>query len=93
MPGEEPTLWVVAGCLFEISLPAPESGRWRWTSPSPHVTLLAEGLRQSQQHFRFRAEAAGAVTGAVLLRFRSDDGGVTEHGVAVKIAPERLTSS
>lgn len=90
---KEPTVWVVAGCLFEISLPAPASGRWRWTNQSFHVTLLAEELRRSEQHFRFRAEAAGAITSVVLLRFRSDDGGVTEHRVAVKIAPERLTSS
>ena len=92
MAGKEPTVWVVAGCLFEVSLPAPESSRWRWASSTRQVTLLAEELRDSQQHFRFRAEAAGAVTGVVLLRFSSDNG-VAEHGVAVKIAPERLTST
>lgn len=92
MPGREPTVWVVAGCLFEISLTVRKSGRWRWRSPSPQVTLLAEELRGSQQHFRFRAEEAGAVTGVILLRFRSDNG-VTENSVAVKIAPERLTST
>ena len=93
MPGKELMLWVVAGCLFEISLPTTASGRWRWASTTPGVTLLAEELRQSQQHFRFRAEAAGAAAGVVQLWFSRDDGGVTEHGVAVKIAPERLSAS
>lgn len=88
MPGKEPVLWVVAGCLFEVSLPPTRSNRWRWTSPAPGVTLLAEELRQFQHHFRFRAEAAGAATGVVLLRFSGGDGGGTEHGIAVRIAPE-----
>lgn len=89
----EPLLWVVAGCLFEVSLPAARTGRWRWTNQSAGVTLLAEELRQAQYHFRFRAEADGAVLGVVPLRFRSDSGGESEVGIAVKIAPERLSAS
>ena len=88
----EPLLWVVAGCLFEISLPAAPSGRWRWTNRTSGVTLLAEELRHAQYHFRFRAEADGALAGVVPLRFRSDDGDESEVGVAVKIAPERLSA-
>ena len=83
----EPTVWVVAGCLFEVSLPA-EPGGWRWDGPTPDVTLLAEDVRDGRHHFRFRAEAAGARTGAARLHFRRHAGGA-ERAVVVRVAPER----
>ena len=81
----EGVLWVVAGCLFEVSLPA-ASGPWRWANPCPEVTLLSEDDRGAvpRHHFRFRAEAPGEVE----LRFA---GAAPEPvPVAVRIAPERL---
>jgi hypothetical protein len=82
---EEPTLWVVAGCLFEISLPG---GAWRWTNEGPEVTLLGHGVRGGREHLRFRAEAPGAKAGAVKLRFERDGAGAPSRSVAVRIAPE-----
>jgi hypothetical protein len=79
---------VVAGCLFEVSLPGGSETGWRWTAPTADVTLLAEESRDGRQHFRFRAEAAGAAAGAVCLQFRAADG--REAEVVVGVAPERL---
>ncbi|MGH9225708.1 MAG: hypothetical protein ACRD2W_18420 [Acidimicrobiales bacterium] len=77
-------LWMVAGCLFEVSFPT-AAGPWQWTNPSPEVTLVAEEERGPAHHFRFRAEAAGEVE----LRFAGEAAPETET-VAVRIAPERL---
>lgn len=88
-PHIAPTLWAVAGCLFEISLPPPPSGRWHLADSSPSVSLVAEEMRHGQHHFRFRADAA-AVHSAVALRFSSGDGGDAEVVAAVRIAPESL---
>ena len=77
-------LWVVAGCLFEISLPV-EDGPWSWANATPQVTLLAEEERHGRRHLRFRAEEPGEVE----LRFEARAGRVTDP-VTVRIAPERL---
>ena len=84
-----PTLWAVAGCLFEISLPPPPSGRWQLADSSPSVSLVAEEVRQGQHHFRFRAEVAD-VDDAVPLTFSWGDAGEAEVHAAVRIAPERF---
>lgn len=85
-------MWVVAGCLFEVSLPEQGGSAWRWANPGPEVTLLAEEVRLGEHHFRFRAEAPGADAGQVELRF--DDSGNTraEEAVVVHIASEHLRS-
>jgi hypothetical protein len=80
-PVPEPIVWVVAGCLFEVSLP---SGNWRGSGTHPEVTLLAEEHRETGHHFRFRAEVPGEVT----LRFEGDG----TRTVIVRIAPEHLTA-
>jgi hypothetical protein len=89
VPDEEATLWVVAGCLFEVSLPVIGARPWRWTNAGREVSLLGEAVRHGRRHFRFRAESGGAEAGLVELRFRSDDG---EHGltVPVRVAPEQF---
>ena len=77
-------LWVVAGCLFEVSFPA-EGEPWRWAGhEEAMVTLLAEDRRGGDDHFRFRAEAPGEVE---LTFVRDFDTPVT---VTVHIAPEHL---
>lgn|GEM_PF-199387 len=76
-------VWVVAGCLFEVSLPG---GGWRWANPGPEVTLLGDAPRDGSQHLRFRAEAAGAGAGVAELRFEGDGG--QARVVSVRIAPE-----
>lgn len=78
---EEPAVWVVAGCLFEVSLAEPGDPPWEWHGREPRVTLLASALRGPHRHFRFRAEGAGDVD----LRFGGRD---VERTVAVRIAPE-----
>lgn len=83
-------LWVVAGCLFEVSMPAAAPGdRWRWLDPGPEVTLLEQGPRGGRHHFRFRAEAAGAGAGEVGLWFAAEARG-QRRGVTVRIAPEHV---
>jgi len=72
------SLWVVAGCLFEVSLPG---AGWRSVDPPPAVTLLAGGARSHLHHFRFRAEEAGVV----VLSFARADLQVDQ---VVRIAPE-----
>ena len=79
----EPSLWVVAGCLFEVSLPPHGGHRWRRPDPPSRVTLLAEGVRDGRRHLRFRAEAAGQVE----LHF-STTGGDVDYLVVVGIVPE-----
>lgn len=80
-------MWVVAGCLFEISLPLDGAGlAWRWTNVRPEVTHLADHRRQEAQHLRFRAEAAGAAAGEVELDFRTQAGPVLS--IVVRIASE-----
>ena len=88
-PHLAPTLWVVAGCLFEISLPPPASGRWQLADAGPSVTLVAEEMREGQHHFRFRAEAVD-VNDAVPLRFSWGYGAEAEVHAAVRIAPENM---
>jgi hypothetical protein len=84
--GTGTTLWVVAGCLFEISLPAAEGGPWEWVPAGEgEVTLVAELGREDRQHFRFRAEAAGV--GVVTLQFRGEAGGRRRQAV-VRVSPE-----
>ena len=78
-------MWVVAGCLFEVSLPSAGTAPWRFESPGPEVTLLAEAVREEEHRFRFRAEAAGAAAGAVELRFC---GGGVDRSVVVPITRE-----
>lgn len=75
-------VWVVAGCLFEVSLPA--DGRWRWTPEGAQVTLLGEAVRDGRQHLRFRAEVAGVVE----LQFGGNEAEL--RSVTVRIVPERL---
>ena len=79
----EPALWVVAGCLFEVSLPEDGDVRWDGTDGPAPVTLLAEGTRDGRRHLRFRAEAAGEVE----LRV-ANEGGDVDRTVVVRIAPE-----
>ena len=74
-------LWVVAGCLFEVSFPT-DGGPWRWAESRAEVTLLAEDRRDGHHHFRFRAEQPGRVE----LLFS----GPEPVTVTVHIAPERL---
>ena len=76
----DPTVWVVAGCLLEVSLPE-DAGPWRRPDPPAHLTLLGEGVREGRRHFRFRAEAAGEVE----LRFSKAN---SDSAVIVHIVPE-----
>ena len=78
-------MWVVAGCLFDVSLPGDGMPRWRFDSTGPEVTLLADAVGAGEHRFRFRAEAAGATAGAVELRFRCGD---MERSTVVRVAPE-----
>lgn len=81
-------VWVVAGCLFEISVPVGGAAPWRWAGPGAEVTLLSQYRRGDHEHFRFRTEAAGARAGTVQLRF--DHPGGTVRSVTVRIAPEAI---
>jgi hypothetical protein len=83
--GQEPAVWMVAGCLFEVSLAEGERGPWVWSNRGPEVTLLAESVRDGERRFRFRSEAAGADAGAVELRFACEE---LERTVLVRIARE-----
>ena len=78
--GVPPLVWVVAGCLFEVSL-VDRDAPWRCAAPPPQVTLLAEGRRDGRRHMRFRAEAPGEVE----LRFSS---GALDRATVVRIVPE-----
>ncbi len=84
------TVWVVAGCLFEVSLPVQGETQWTWSNPGPEVTLLADQIRPGRHHFRFRAEAPGARAGTVHLRFHDRRAGGPEASAVVHIAPEHL---
>ena len=86
----EPVLWAVAGCLFEVSLPEVAGASWHWADPPPGVTLVGESVRGDRRHFRFRAEADGAVIGEVALRFRGQTTAqaVLLRSVVVHVAPE-----
>ena len=80
-------VWVVAGCLFEVVLPAGgPSSCWRWTR-RPEVTLLTDAVRGGSHHFRFRAEAAGANAADIELSFRGPER--IACTVPLRIAPER----
>lgn len=88
----EPALVVVAGCLFEVSLPERDGASWALADPQPEeVTLLGESLRGRRRHFRFRAEAEAAAAGRVALRFRTETAtrGMSIRVVEVLVAPER----
>ena len=88
----EPALVVVAGCLFEVSLPEGDGVTWTPAETQPEeATLLGESLRGHRRHFRFRAEAGAAVAGRVSLRFRtqSAERGMLLRVVEVPVAPER----
>jgi hypothetical protein len=80
-------LWVVAGCLFEVSLPE-AAGGWRCLPPAPAVTLVGVEPRDGRLHFRFRAESPSA--SPVEVRFEGDG---TTVGVPVRISPEQLAES
>ena len=82
---DEGAVSVVAGCLFEVALPAKGTEAWRFGPSGPEVTLLAEAVKGGEHRFRFRAEGAGAVAGAAVLRFRCGD---LERSVVVPVAPE-----
>jgi hypothetical protein len=86
----EPEIWVVAGCLFEVSLPDGGALPWQWRNPGPEVTLLGEAVGGDARHFRFRAEASGAEAGTVQLRFgnTNDHGAVVVRAVVVRVVPE-----
>ena len=93
MQGEsEPSVWVVAGCLFEVSLPTAPDGRWCHLVPVPEVTLLGDDVRGARHHFRFRAEASGAAAGSVSLRFRREPSG-RQVQVQVLVAPEQVAGT
>lgn len=83
--GDDVAVRVVAGCLFEVSLPGGGTPRWECDGHGPEVTLLAEAVEGDEHRFRFRAEAAGALAGSVELRFRCGD---RERSVVVPVAPE-----
>ena len=87
----EPVLWAVAGCLFEVSLPEQPGTSWHCADPPPGVTLLGESVRDGLRHFRFRAEAEGALRGEVALRFRGSNAeqAVVLRSVVVHVAPEQ----
>ena len=79
-------LWIVAGCLFEVSLPL-TGGPWRWANPTSAVTILGEEDRGDVRHVRFRAEAPGLVELTFVGERQPVPVPVT---VTVRIAPERL---
>jgi hypothetical protein len=87
----EPMVRVVAGCLFEVSLPEPAGAPWLWVNPRPEVTLLGQSVCGELRHFRFRAEEAAADAGQVSLRFRTHNqvGAVVVRAVLVPVAPEQ----
>ena len=86
-------VWAVAGCLFEVSLPAGGGGRWRSSNPGPGVTLLGDEDRGTEHHFGFRAEAEGARRGEVeLVFYRDGGGGRVECRLVVRVAPEHLAA-
>ena len=87
----EPEVLVVAGCLFEVSLPDGQGPAWSWEGDRPEVTAKGETVRDGRRHFRFRAEEAAATAGSVALRFRSEteERGMTVRMVVVHVAPER----
>ncbi len=86
----EAVVWAVAGCLFEVSMPERANAAWHLADPPPGVTLLSESVRGKERHFRFRAEAEGARSGQVSLRFRSltEERGTVLRMVVVHVAPE-----
>ncbi len=88
--GTEAVVWVVAGCLFEVSMPERNGTSWHLADPPPGVTLLTESVRGEERHFRFRAEVEGARTGEVSLRFRAltEERGMVLRSVVVRVAPE-----
>ena len=86
--GTEAVVWVVAGCLFEVSMPERNGTSWHLADPPPGVTLVNESVRGEERHFRFRAEAEGARTGEVSLRFRAEERGMVLRSVVVRVAPE-----
>lgn len=87
----EPALVVVAGCLFEVSLPERDGASWDLADPQPEeATLVDESVRGGRRHFRFRAEAGAAVAGSVSLRFRTESAkrGMSMRVVEVPVVPE-----
>jgi hypothetical protein len=87
----EAQVLVVAGCLFDVSLPEDPHASWGWEGNQPEVTAAGEWVREGRRHFRFRAEEAAAAAGSVALRFRSlnEQRGMTVRMVVVGVAPER----
>lgn len=83
-------VWVVAGGVFEVSVPDKAGARWHWVNPGPAVTLIGESVRDDGRHFRFRAEEAAAAAGQVDLRFRIETAvhAAVVRSVVVHVAPE-----
>lgn len=86
----EPTVRVVAGCLFEVSLTERGERPWQWANPRPEVTLLGQARDGEVRRFRFRVEPDAVDPGRVSLRFRSQNevGAVVVRSVTVAVAPE-----
>lgn len=86
-----PSLWAVAGCLFEVHLPRREGGNhWRWTpeDAAARVTLLAAHPPDEPRdrcRLRFRAERPGEA----VLRFESEPDGLLAE-LPVRIVPEMI---
>ena len=87
----DPTVSVVAGCLFEVSLPEGEGSAWAWEGGQSEVTAMGERVHDGRRHFRFRAEEPAATAGSVRLRFRgqTEERGTTVRMVVVPVVPER----
>ena len=88
----EPQVWVVAGCLFEVSLSERSGAGWRLAGEPPAgLTFLGEVVRGDRRNFRFRAEGDAADAGEVSIRFRgrSPSKTVVMKSVVVHVAPEK----
>jgi hypothetical protein len=84
---DQPVVWVVAGCLFEVSFAEGNGRSWAWDDDAgATATLLHESVRGDRRHFRFRAEAAGEI--ALRFRARSEERGMSMRVVTVPVAPE-----
>ena len=85
-----PTVRVVAGCLFEVSLTEPGDRPWEWANPRAEVSLVGEARAGEDRRFRFRVEPAAVDAGRVSLRFRSENdvGAIVVRSVTVAVAPE-----
>ena len=83
---------MVAGCLFEVTLPTHGvgPGDWEPADPPEEVTLLEESHGQSRSRFRFRAERPPEGGCSVVLRFRVSEPVVEERSLCIHVAPEHF---